>query len=88
MNFQDGALRLKILKYEWIEYPSRQDPEIHFIHKDHVQQYLSYPPLSQGRRHTASYIFNAQVGQWVKERSPLDAMPLTETERILFGLNK
>lgn len=86
MTFGDGCIRLKLLGYDWCEYIRRDiGAEIHFIDKGNLEHYLMLPPMTERKRHMASYIYSIKHSAWTKERSPLDAMPITPTERVLYG---
>ncbi len=88
MTFEDGIVRLKLLGYEWAVYETRDHKEIHFVKGDRaVKLYMTSRPTSLQRRELSCFIWDVEKSYWTKERSPLDSMPLTDTERILYGKN-
>ncbi len=85
MTFEDKLIRLKILKYLLVEFTSKDIWEWHFIKAEHAETYMSGPPMWVRKRQMAFYIYDCKNQVWTKQYSPLDAMPLTEAERVLYA---
>lgn len=58
--------------------------EFHFVRPEFCEQYSTTVGFSQARK-VADYIYDAVTESFTKERSPLEAMPLTAAEMVLYG---
>lgn len=88
MTRKEKFIRLRILGYhmELVQAASNGKVirELHFVRPEFCEQYNTTVGFSQAR-HVADYIYDAVIESFIKERSPLEAMPLTAAERVLYG---
>lgn len=88
MTKHEKFIRLRILGYhvEAVKALSHEGAirEFHFVRPEFCDQYSTTVGWSRARQ-VADYIYDAVTESFTKERSPLEAMPLTDTERVLYG---